>query len=100
VARRTNELGIRMALGAQRGEVVWLVLRETLWLVVLGVCTGLPAALASTRLIASRLFGLSATDPATITAATLVMLAVAALAGYLPARRASQVDPVVALRYE
>jgi ABC-type antimicrobial peptide transport system permease subunit len=100
MARRTNEIGIRMALGAQRGEVIWLVLRETLWLVVLGVCIGLPAALASTRLISSRLFGLSPADPATIAAATLVMVAVAAFAGYLPARRASRVDPMTALRYE
>jgi len=100
VARRTHEIGIRLALGAQRGDVVWLVMRETLLLALIGVAIGLPAALATTRLISDFLFGLTATDPATISMATLLMIAVAALAGYLPARRASRVDPMVALRDE
>jgi len=100
VSRRTNEIGIRMALGAQPGNVRWMVLRETLLLVLIGVAIGLPAALAVTRLVTSLLFGLTPTDPLAITLATLLLLAVAAVAGYLPARRASRVDPMIALRYE
>jgi ABC-type antimicrobial peptide transport system permease subunit len=100
VARRTREIGVRMALGAQARSVLWLVLRETLFLVAIGIAIGLPVALAATRLIKGYLFGLSANDPLTIALAVLVMLAVAALAGYLPARRAASVDPIEALRYE
>jgi len=100
VRRRTNEIGIRMALGAERSGVLWMVLRESLMLVAVGVLIGIPAALAAARLISSMLYGLKATDPITITAAALAMIAVAALAGYLPARRAAKVDPMVALRYE
>jgi len=100
VARRTSEIGIRVALGAREQDVLWLVLRETLLLVTLGITIGLPVALASTRLISSRLFGLTPMDPVTISASTLLLAAVAALAGYLPARRAANVDPMVALRYE
>ena len=104
LARRTNEIGIRMALGAQRGNIVGMVLRETLFLVLLGVAIGVPIALAATRLasslISGLLFGLKATDPTTIALATLLMTAVAVFAGYLPARRASRVDPMVALRCE
>jgi predicted permease len=100
VSRRTNEIGIRMALGAERMHVRWLVMREVLILVAVGIAIGVPAALLSSRLVASMLFGLAATDTASILAAVAVMLAIAALAGYLPARRASRVDPMVALRYE
>jgi predicted permease len=100
VARRTNEIGIRMALGAQRGNVIWLVMRETLWMALIGVVIGVAAVLAVTRLIASMLFSVGATDPVAILIAVLVMLGVAALAGYIPARRASHVDPMVALHYE
>jgi len=100
VARRTNEIGIRMALGARRRDVVWLVLREALTLVVAGVVIGLLASLAATRTASSLLFGLRPNDPPTIAAATLLLLVVAALAGYLPARRASRVDPMTALREE
>jgi predicted permease len=100
VARRMREIGIRMALGAQAGNVLWLVLRETLLLVSIGIAIGLPVALAATRLTKGMLFGLTATDPLTIALATLVMIAIAAMAGYLPARRAAQVDPMVALRQE
>ena len=100
VTRRTNEIGIRMALGAQAWDVLKLVMQETLLLVLLGVALGLGAAVATTRLISSLLFGLSATDPATLVLATLLLIAVATLAGYLPARRAAGVDPVVALREE
>ena len=100
VTRRTNEIGIRMALGAERAGVLWMVMRESLVLVAVGVAIGIPAALAATRLISSVLYGTKATDPITITLSTLAMIAVAALAGYLPARRAAKVDPMVALRYE
>jgi predicted permease len=100
VARRTNEVGLRMALGAPRSQVVGLVMRDTARLVVAGVAAGLVAALATTRLAASQLFGLSAFDPATVTAATLAMVAVALIAGFLPARRAADTDPMVALRHE
>jgi predicted permease len=100
VARRTREIGVRMALGAQAGAVLWMVLRETLLLVFVGVAIGLPVALAATRLIKGLLFGLGANDPLTIALSVLAMLAVAALAGYLPARRAASVDPMTVLRHE
>jgi len=100
VNRRTNEIGIRMALGARGRDVVRLVLKETMLLVAVGVSIGLGVALATTRLISSLLYGLTPTDPFTIAVAALLMIAVAALAGYLPARRASRVDPMTALRYE
>jgi ABC-type antimicrobial peptide transport system permease subunit len=100
VARRTQEIGIRMALGANANRVVRLVLRETLGWVVLGVALGLGAALATTSWVESMLFGLKPRDPLTIGVAALVLLVVAAIAGYLPARRAARVDPLVALRHE
>ena len=100
VSRRTNEIGIRMALGAVRMHVRWLVMREVFLLVVVGVAIGASAALLSSRLVSSMLFGLSAQDPLSLLAAIAVMLAIAVLAGYLPARRASRVDPMIALRYE
>ncbi len=100
VVQRTKEIGVRMALGADRRDVLWLVLRDALRLVLLGVALGLPAALAVTRLVSSQLFGISAADPVALGLATLVLLALAAVAGYLPARRATRVDPLVALRYE
>jgi putative ABC transport system permease protein len=100
VASRTTELGIRMALGAQRTDVFWLILREALWLVIIGVAVGLPLIFAVTRLVSTLLFGLSPTDPLSLSAAALLLLAVAMLAGYLPSRRATRVDPMVALRCE
>ena len=100
VSRRTNEIGIRMALGAQRSGVVGMVLRESMIMVAVGVTLGLAGALAAGRLIASVLFGLEATDIWTIAAAIGLMATVSLAAGYLPARRASRVDPMVALRYE
>jgi len=100
VTRRTNEIGIRMALGAGRPKMLWMVLREILILVSVGVVIGVPATLAGDRLVSNMLFGLKPTDPVTLVAATALLLIVAAIAGYLPARRASLVDPMVALRYE
>jgi predicted permease len=100
VARRTRHIGIRMALGAGRSTIVRQVLRETLILMLVGIAVGVPIALAGTRLIKSMLFGLGATDPWAIGAACAILAVIAALAGYIPARRASQVDPMVALRYE
>ena len=100
VARRTNEIGIRMALGAGGGNIAWMILRETLYLVLAGLLIGIPAALLGARLISSQLFGMSATDPLTLVAAAIVLTLVALLAGYLPARRAARVNPLNALRYE
>jgi len=100
VSRRTNEIGIRMALGAQGQDVLRLVMRESMILVVIGIAVGLTIALASSRFVATLLFGLPPTDIMTMGLAMTVMVAVSALAGYLPARRASRVDPMVALHYE
>jgi predicted permease len=100
VSRRTSEMGIRVALGAHRADILGLVMRQTLFMVGLGVAIGIPAALAATRLIRSLLYGLRPNDPLTIAAAGLGMIMVALLAGYFPARRATKVDPMVALRYE
>jgi predicted permease len=100
VARRTNEIGIRMALGAECHRIMRMILREAFVLVMLGIAIGVPAALAASRLLATMLYGLKVTDPVTILAAVGVMAAVALTAGYIPARRAASVDPMVALRYE
>ncbi len=100
VSRRTGEIGIRMALGAERGTIVGLILRETLRLVGLGLAIGLPAALLASRLIASQLFGLKVTDPVSFLAACGLMALVALMASYLPARRAASVEPMRALRME
>ena len=100
VARRTSEIGVRMALGARRAHVLWMIQRETLVMVLAGAAIGLPAALAGSSLISGMLFGLKRSDPLTLGAAMLLMLAVAALAAYIPARRASRLDPTQALRYE
>jgi predicted permease len=100
VAQRTNEIGIRMALGAERGAVTRMILRETGILVLIGLAVGVPASLACARLVQSKLFGLKAADPVTLGAALGIMIVVAVASGYLPARRASKVDPLIALRYE
>jgi ABC-type antimicrobial peptide transport system permease subunit len=100
VSQRTGDLGVRMALGAQRGNVLWLILREALGVTILGALVGLATALAATRVLASLLYGLTARDPLTLVAAAIVLLAVATIAALLPAWRASRTDPMTALRYE
>jgi predicted permease len=100
VTRRTNEIGIRMALGARGRDVLSLVMGESMMLVLIGVGIGVLTALAAGRLITALLFGLAATDALTIVSAVTLMVIVSAIAGYLPARRAARVDPLVALRYE
>jgi predicted permease len=99
-ARRTSEFGVRMAMGADRTDVLWMVLREALWVASLGVAIGIGLALASSGLVNSVLFGLKPTDPVAIGAATAVMIGVALFAGWLPARRATRIDPMIALRHE
>ncbi|HYL84942.1 MAG TPA: ABC transporter permease [Candidatus Angelobacter sp.] len=100
VAQRTREVGIRMALGADHGRVIWLVMREVLILVAIGVTSGFTAALALTRVVQSQLFGLTPHDPLTLGFSTGLLAIVACAAGYIPALRASRLDPMAALRYE
>jgi len=100
VRRRTRELGIRMALGAEKPQVLWMVLRQALLLVFIGVAIGIPIAAAGTRLLASMLFEVRAGDPITVLGAVSVMLATAAVATWIPGLRATRVDPMVALRHE
>ena len=100
VAGRTREIGLRMALGAQRFDVLKLILREGLWLVAFGLGIGIPLSLASSRLLSSMLYGLKSTDPVSLLGVIAILALVAALAGYIPARRATKVDPMIALRYE
>jgi macrolide transport system ATP-binding/permease protein len=100
VARRTNEIGIRMALGAQRVGVIWMVLRQVFVLAMVGLAIGLPIALATSKFVESFLFGMKPDDPWAISVAVAVLVAAAVIAGYAPARRASKIDPMVALRHE
>jgi predicted permease len=100
ISRRANEIGLRMALGADQGTLLGMVLKEAFVLVAAGIAVGLPAALASSRLVASSLSGLAADDPLTVGMATVTMLACALLAAWIPARRASRIDPMIALRQD
>src|SRR5215470_13908253 len=100
VARQAGEIGIRMALGASRGAVVWMVLRRVLLMAAMGLAISVPAALTASQLVKSFLFGTQPNDPGTLAVAGVVLLSAAILAGYVPARRASRIDPLVALRYE
>ncbi len=100
VTRRTAEVGVRMALGAQRGQVLWMVLKESLTVCAFGVAAGLPLALAGTRLLRSMLFGVGPGDPTTVVFGLVGLIAVVLVASYIPAHRAASVDPMVALRYE
>jgi predicted permease len=100
VARRTSEIGIRMALGAHRGRVVRMILKQVLVLAAVGLAIGVPVAFGTSKLVASFLFGMKPNDPMALSAAVAILVAAAILAGYAPARRASRIDPMVALRHE
>ncbi|HEX4166375.1 MAG TPA: FtsX-like permease family protein, partial [Bryobacteraceae bacterium] len=100
MTRRTDEIGIRMALGASAWSVMRMVLSETLGMVLIGVATGLPCGLALAQIISSRLYGVSASDPVSIATAIFLVAASAVLAGYLPAHRASRIDPMLSLRHD
>jgi ABC-type antimicrobial peptide transport system permease subunit len=100
VTRRTNEIGVRMALGAGRGQVVSMILRETGIMILIGALVGVAGSAGLAKLIQSRLFGLKTLDPVTITTALAILAFVALVAGYIPAMRAARVNPVRALRHE
>jgi putative ABC transport system permease protein len=100
VVRRTREIGIRMALGAQRRNILYMVLREAVLLILFGAGMGIVGALGASRLLSSQLYGVTSFDPLTFAVAVLILFGVALLAGSIPSRRASKVDPMVALRYE
>jgi ABC-type antimicrobial peptide transport system permease subunit len=100
VMRRAREIGIRIALGALRGRVIWIVMREVLMLAGAGIAVGLPAALLLSKLVRSQLYGIEPQDPASIAVAVVLLSAVALAAGYIPARRAANNDPARVLRWE
>jgi ABC-type antimicrobial peptide transport system permease subunit len=100
VARRTSEIGMRMALGARRVDVLWLILRQVVAITAVGLAAGVPMAIWAARGVSAFLFGVTPADPLSLAGAAVLMLGVAALAGYLPARRAARLDPLTALRVE
>jgi ABC-type antimicrobial peptide transport system permease subunit len=100
VARRRKELGIRLALGAQAGGVIWLVMREVLILLAIGLGVGIPAAMALGRFVSTQLYGIQPNDPWIAGTTVLLLTLVSAAAGFIPAHRASRIDPILALRYE
>jgi ABC-type antimicrobial peptide transport system permease subunit len=100
VARRTKEIGLRMALGAQQGSVVWLVMKDVVTLLVIGLAIGVPAAWLLSRYVSSQLFGVQPADLSIGLIAIALLAGIALAAGFLPARRASAIDPIQALRYE
>jgi ABC-type antimicrobial peptide transport system permease subunit len=100
VASRTSEIGVRMALGARTRQVLWMILRESSWLAALGIAAGIASALGLTRFVRTMLYGLQPSDPTTLILAALLLFVIAIAAGYGPARRASRIDPMQALRHE
>jgi ABC-type antimicrobial peptide transport system permease subunit len=100
VARRQAEIGLRVAIGASRGNVIWLILRETLWHVVVGAAVGVVAVLGTSRFVSSFLYGVKPNDPWTLALAVAALGMVALVAAWIPARRAARLDPMVALRDE
>jgi ABC-type antimicrobial peptide transport system permease subunit len=100
VTRRTNEIGVRMALGARPRDAAWPVMRNALWLAAFGLLIGIPLALGLNQILRRFLFGVKPHDPVTIVASIILLLIIAAIAAWLPARRAAKVDPMEALRYE
>jgi len=100
VARRKKELGIRLALGAQPGRVIWMVMREVMLLLVIGLAVGVPAALALGRYVSATLYGIEPHDPWIAGTTVVLLTVVSAVAGLIPAHRASRIDPILALRYE
>jgi ABC-type antimicrobial peptide transport system permease subunit len=100
VARRTSEIGVRVALGAQHADVLWLILRQTAAITVVGLALGIPAAIAATRLMRATLYGVEPGDPLSLAAAAGLMATVATAAGFFPAHRAARLDPLVALRHD
>ena len=100
VARRKKELGIRLALGAEPSGLVWIIMREVLLLLVIGLAVGIPTAIGLGRYVSSQLYGIQPNDPWIAVSAMVLLTMVSAAAGLIPARRASQIDPILALRYE
>lgn len=100
VARRVNEIGIRMALGAQTGQILTMILREGVLLAIGGIILGIAATLPLTRLVTAMLYGVSPNDPLTLIAAAVILFVIALLAAFIPARRASRIEPTIALRHE
>jgi ABC-type antimicrobial peptide transport system permease subunit len=100
VASRTKEISLRMALGAPRGDLVWMVMRESWIVLVIGLAVGIPLGIAASQLFRAMLFGVSKSDPLSIASAILALIVICAIAAIVPVRRATRVDPMIALRYE